>query len=123
MTTTIRTMLSSDWNEVKNIYLEGIATQNATFQTAAPKWHEWDKTHLTICRFVATSTQMMGRAMLSPISNRCVYSGVAEVSVYVSKYNQNQGIGSLLLSKVISESEKNKIWTLEAGIGQVQNLL
>jgi len=109
-------MQSSDWNEVKNIYLEGIITQNAAFQTDAPAWQEWNKTHLTTCRFVALSTQIVGWAMLSPISNRCVYSGVAEVSIYVSKCNQNRGVGSLLLSKVISESEKNEIWTLEAGI-------
>lgn len=115
----IRQMIASDWIDVKNIYAEGIATKNATFQTCASNYHwdEWDKSHLSICRYVAVNrNHVIGWVMLSPISNRCVYAGVAEVSVYVSQKNQGNGIGRSLLAKLISDSEQNNIWTLEASI-------
>jgi L-amino acid N-acyltransferase YncA len=113
----LRSMQKTDWERVKTIYLEGIATGNATFQTGAPSWEVWDKNHLPICRLVAEMDDIvLGWAMLSPVSNRCVYAGVAEVSVYVAKQAQNKGLGYLLLNQLISESEANGLWTLESGI-------
>lgn len=117
MTSNIRSMQANDWDAVKAIYLEGIATGHATFQTTAPSWEVWDKDHLKACRLVAEiNNEVVGWAMLSSISSRCVYAGVAEVSVYVGEKAQGNGIGRALLSKLIAESETNNIWTLEAGI-------
>jgi L-amino acid N-acyltransferase YncA len=114
---TIDEMLPEDWNHVVNIYLEGIATGNATFQQSAPSWEEWDTNHLGRGRFVARSNGLVvGWAALTPVSSRCVYSGVAEVSVYVSSTQQGKGIGSSLLDRLIESSEKEGIWTLQAGI-------
>ena len=106
------------WPEVRAIYEEGIATGNATFTTEAPAWHDWDHSHLTHSRLVAhdEAELLLGWAALSPVSGRCVYGGVAEVSVYVGAAARGQGVGRQLLSALITESEGNGIWTLQAGI-------
>ncbi len=114
---TLRSMQGTDWEAVKAIYLEGITTENATFQTCAPDWGTWDKSHLSSCRLVAERDKtILGWAMLSPISSRCVYAGVAEVSVYVAKKAQGKGLGCALLTQLVHDSEVNGLWTLEAGI-------
>jgi phosphinothricin acetyltransferase len=113
----IEIMQDEDWPQVKSIYLEGISTKNATFETEVPEWNEWQKDHLKFCRFVARNGEnIMGWAALSPVSGRCIYSGVAEVSVYVSSIARGIGVGKLLLEKLIAGSEKKGIWTLQAGI-------
>ncbi|AFD08639.1 GNAT family N-acetyltransferase [Solitalea canadensis] len=113
----ILNMLPIHWNAVKTIYEAGIATGNATFQQAAPSWEEWDADHLLTCRFVVEEDgKILGWAALSKVSGRCVYAGVAEVSVYVSPAAQGKGIGLLLLNELINKSEQNGLWTLQAGI-------
>ncbi|RYE29534.1 MAG: N-acetyltransferase, partial [Sphingobacteriales bacterium] len=83
---TIEPMQASQWQDVRQIYLEGIATGQATFQTDAPSWEEWDESHIANLRYVAIiDNQIAGWAALSPVSSRCVYAGVAEVSVYVGQ--------------------------------------
>ena len=114
---TIAPLRPGDWEEVKAIYLEGIATGNATFETAAPSWEQWDAGHLRFARLVARlESKLIAWAALSPVSQRCVYSGVAEVSVYVSAATRRSGIGRKLLQSLIDESEQNGIWTLQAGM-------
>ncbi|HEY3202100.1 MAG TPA: GNAT family N-acetyltransferase [Thermoanaerobaculia bacterium] len=110
-------MTPDDWAEVRRIYGEGIATGNATMETEPPLWEAWDKTHRSDCRLVARSGEkVLGWAALSPVSERCVYGGVAEVSVYVSSEAQGRGIGKVLLQRLIRASEDAGIWTLQAGI-------
>ena len=114
---TITPLRPGDWELVKEIYLEGIATGNATFETAAPSWEQWDAGHLRFARLVARlESKLIAWAALSPVSQRCVYSGVAEVSVYVSAASRRSGIGRKLLQSLIDESEQNGIWTLQAGM-------
>jgi L-amino acid N-acyltransferase YncA len=114
---TIDRMQASDWECVRSIYHEGIATGNATFETEAPDWDTWNKAHLPFCRLVARNTDtVLGWAALSPVSSRCVYGGVAEVSVYVAASARARGIGRALLGELIAESERSGIWTLQAGI-------
>jgi L-amino acid N-acyltransferase YncA len=113
----VNVMKEEDWPAVKSIYQEGIDTKNATFETVAPDWNEWDETHLKFCRFVSINgDHIIGRAALSPVSERCIYSGVAEVSIYVSSAARGNGVGKTLLDNLITESEKKDIWTLPAGI-------
>ena len=113
----IRAMKADDWNSVQRIYMEGIATGNATFQTAAPAWGDWDKGHLSKCRLVAEKNgEIAGWAALSPVSSRCVYQGVAEVSIYVGAKHRNIGVGTALMSELIIASEKEGIWTLQSGV-------
>ena len=113
----IREFDETDFSFVKEIYQEGIDTGHATFQDKAKNWNEWDRSMLKTCRLVATkNNEILGWAGLSPVSSRDVYSGVAEVSVYVAKKAQGNGLGQTLLSQLISESESNNIWMLQAGI-------
>jgi phosphinothricin acetyltransferase len=112
----IEKMTDRDWPEVKAIYEEGIATGDATFETKVPEWQQWDKNHLPQCRLVAkTANKVTGWVALSPVSGRCVYRGVAEVSLYVKASARGQGLGRALLEAVIEESERNGIWTLQGG--------
>lgn len=114
---TIRTMTINDYPAVAKIYEEGIATGNATFQTKAPDWASWDKDHLAYGRLIAENTEgVVGWAALVPVSGRCVYAGVAELSVYVAEHARGLGVGRLLMEKLIEESEINGLWTLQAGI-------
>jgi L-amino acid N-acyltransferase YncA len=112
----IAPMEQADWLPVREIYLEGIATGHATFETGAPSWESWNAAHLPFARLVARCGDIVGWAALSPVSQRCVYGGVAEVSVYVSSESRGAGVGRALLGELIQESERNGIWTLQAGI-------
>lgn len=110
-------LAAGHWSAVKAIYEAGLATGNASFQSAAPSWEEWDGAHLPHSRLVAIDAGMItGWAALSPVSGRCVYTGVAEVSVYIDPRYRGRGVGKSLLQALIRESEANGIWTLQAGI-------
>lgn len=99
------------------IYSQGIATNIATFQNDLPIWKDWDKGHLNFCRIsLYDNDKMIGWTALSPVSSRCVYSGVAEVSVYVATDARGKGVGQILLNELIKQSEANGIWTLQSGI-------
>ncbi len=119
------------WPAVREIYREGIATGNATFETELPDWGKWDNSHRKDCRLVATAPidegtselltpmgklRVLGWAALSPVSSRRVYGGVAEVSVYIAAAARGRGLGKALLQALVQESEVNGIWTLQAGI-------
>ena len=110
-------MQADDWEDVRRIYVEGIKTGNATFQQEPPSWEEWDKSHLLQCRFVARSQgKVIGWVALSPTSSRCVYAGVAEVSIYVDQRHLGIGVGSRLMHQLIEASEQHGFWTLQSGI-------
>lgn len=110
-------MKAEHWPDVKAIYESGIATGNATFQTGAPVWEEWDAAHIKTCRLVAVEQdEILGWAALTPVSGRCVYAGVAEVSIYISESARGKGLGSILLNALVAESEQHNFWTLQAGI-------
>ncbi len=113
----IRQMTTSDWEQVSNIYSEGIATGFATFETSAPDYGQWDSSHTEHSRLVAEDNGiLLGWAALSPVSSRCVYGGVGEVSIYISTQSRGKGIGQLLMERLIEESEKAGFWTLQSGV-------
>jgi len=117
MSIEIDSLYADDWESVRAIYIEGIKTGHATFETDAPNWERWDGAHLKIARLVAReSNEVIGWAALSPVSTRRVYAGVAEVSVYVAARARGRGVGRQLLTALISESERCGVWTLQAGI-------
>src|SRR5580692_8662822 len=122
-------MTAELWPAVREIYREGFATGNATFETELPDWEKWDSSHYRHCRLIATkpiaaSTSVtsshqftvLGWAALCPVSSRYVYRGVAEVSIYIAAAARGEGVGKALLQALIEESEANGFWTLQAGI-------
>jgi len=110
-------MQPHDWDSVRAIYLEGIATGNSTFEQTAPDWQTWDQGHLPSCRLVARGGgEILGWTALSPVSRREVYAGVAEFSIYVAERARGRGIGAALLHALIEVSEREGIWTLQSGI-------
>jgi phosphinothricin acetyltransferase len=111
-------MRPDDWPAVRAIYLEGIASGNATFEQTAPEWEKWEAGHLPCARIVARSDAgtVLGWAALSGVSSRCVYAGVAEVSIYVAEQARGRGVGRQLMARLIADSEAEGIWTLQAGI-------
>jgi phosphinothricin acetyltransferase len=113
----IEAMTPEDWPAVQEIYLDGISTGQATFETKAPTWEAWDTGHRPDCRLVLRiEGQVAGWAALSPVSRRQVYAGVAEVSIYLATAMQGQGLGKVLLQALVDESERAGVWTLQASI-------
>ena len=118
MNITIRVMQPNDWPEVQAIYREGIKTGQATFDQQPPNdWYVCSRQHFRVGRWVALlKEQVLGWVMLTPISSRCAYQGVAEVSIYVSEIARGQKVGSTLFSKLIEDTEKHRIWMLQSHI-------
>jgi len=117
MNFTVEEMKAADWAQVSAIYLSGIKTEIATFQAEVPAWEDWNKSHNESCRLVARlGNEILGWVALSPISSRCVYAGVAEVSIYIAESHRGQGVGTALFEAIIKLSEANGFWTLQSGI-------
>jgi L-amino acid N-acyltransferase YncA len=113
----VRGLRPEDWPAVRAIYQAGIATGNATFETAVPCWEAWDAAHLPAHRLVATDAgRVLGWAALAPVSDRCAYAGVAEDSVYVAPDAQGRGVGRALLQAVLASAEQAGVWTVQTGI-------
>jgi phosphinothricin acetyltransferase len=113
----IDTLTATDWDAVRAVYLEGLATGDASFETEAPSWERWDAVHLPAARLAArVGAQLVGWAALNPVSSRRVYAGVAEVSVYVAAGWRGRGVGRALLAALVRASEAAGIWTLQAGL-------
>ena len=104
----IAILLPSHWEAVRKIYEEGIATGNATFQTSVPSWEEWNNTHSLKPRLVAIdNATVLGWAAITPVSGRCVYAGVGEVSIYISTEARGRGIGKQLLAAAENYAKQN----------------
>ena len=116
MTLKVEKMLDGHWEGVRAVYVEGLATGDATFETEAPDRARWEASHLPCCRLVALDGgRFAGWAALSRVSAREVYAGVAEVSIYVGDRFRGRGVGRALLEALVRESESEGIWTLQAG--------
>ena len=105
------------WPDVARIYAEGIATGNATFESSVPDWERWDASHLPEHRFVAlVDGRVVGWIAASAVSDRCVYGGVVENSIYVGADARGKGVGRALLERLIDSTERAGVWTIETGI-------
>lgn len=113
----IRSLNKNDWHTVAKIYKEGIDTGLATFEKKIPLWKDWNKSHIKSCRIIAENEkEIIGWGALTLVSNRCIYAGVAEVSVYVAQNQRGKGVGYTLLKELIKLSEAEGIWSLQSGI-------
>ncbi len=110
-------MSPADWPGVSAIYLDGIATGNATFETLEPTWEQWDRAHLPFGRLVARmGRSLAGWAALSRVSQRSCYAGVAELSIYVGAWARGKHVGTALMHAAIADAERHSIWTLQGGV-------
>lgn len=117
MKSTVTPMAPADWETVRRILEDGIATGHASFDTEVPDWASWNGSHLEACRLVARlGGEIAGWAALSSVSSRCVHSGVAEVSVYVGCGFRGRGVGTALMAELVDASEREGIWTLQGGV-------
>ena len=115
-TVAVRDLRPEDWPQVSAIYEDGIATGNATFETAAPAWEAWDAAHPEHRLVAELDGEVAGWAALSPVSGRPCYLGVAEESVYVAAWARGRGVGRELLEALVARADAAGVWTLEAGI-------
>lgn len=110
-------LLAEHWPEVERIYAAGIATGHATFEAEPPAWEGFDAGKLAGQRLVLMDGgRVVGWAAASAVSDRCVYSGVVEHSVYVDPVAQGRGLGRRLLESLVASTEDAGIWTIQSGI-------
>ena len=113
----VRPLTADDWPAVRDIYAEGIASGEATFETTPPDWSGWDVGHVPEHRWVAVDDgAVLGWVACSDVSSRCVYAGVLELSVYVAASARGRGVGSALMRAVVRSTEADGVWTLQAGV-------
>jgi L-amino acid N-acyltransferase YncA len=113
---TIRDFRPDDWPAVRAIYGDGIRSGDATFETETPSWDRWDAAHTQLRLVAERDGAVVGWAALSPVSDRCCYGGVGEVSVYVAEEARGAGLGRSLLEELVERSEQAGYWTLSAGV-------
>ena len=112
----IRELRPEDWPAVRAIYEQGIRSGDATFETETPSWERWDAAHSGLRLVAERGGSVVGWAALSPVSSRCCYQGVGEVSVYVAEDTRGTGVGRVLLDELVNRSEQDGYWTLTAGV-------
>jgi len=112
----IRELRPDDWPAVRAIYEDGIRSGDATFETETPSWESWDDAHSALRLVAEQDGSVVGWAALSPVSGRCCYRGVGEVSVYVAEEARGVGLGRELLARLVERSEQSGYWTLSAGV-------
>ena len=112
----LRDLRAEDWPAVRAIYEEGIRGGDATFEIEPPSWDRWDAAHPQLRMVAERGDVIVGWAAVSPVSDRCCYEGVGEVSVYVAEAARGSGVGRALLDELVELSERAGYWTLNAGV-------
>jgi phosphinothricin acetyltransferase len=112
----LRDLRPEDWPAVRAIYEEGIRGGDATFETEPPSWGRWDAAHPELRLIAEREAVIVGWAAVSPVSDRCCYEGVGEVSVYVAEAARGMRVGRALLDELVGRSERAGYWTLNAGV-------
>ncbi|AEE47757.1 GNAT family N-acetyltransferase [Cellulomonas fimi] len=117
MTATVP-LRAEHWPDVARIYAAGIATGHATFAADVPTWEAFDAGRLADHRFVALADDgtVLGWVAASPVSDRCVYSGVVEHSVYVDDAARGRGVGRALLDALLASTDAAGVWTVQSGV-------
>lgn len=121
----IEPLVTQHWPDVERIYRAGIATGHATFESEPPSWEAFDAGKLQGQRWVALGPPasprrgggtVLGWVAASGVSERCVYAGVVEHSVYVDPAASGRGVGLRLLRALVESTEAEGIWTIQSGI-------
>ena len=118
MAITVRALETSDSMKILAIYAEAIKGAHATFETNVPTWSEWQRAHLPMHRFVAIEGEkkILGWTALSKFSERREYAGVVECHTFVRADSWRKGAGTALLTELVSATESQGLWTLQAHI-------
>lgn len=115
MSIVINEIKKEDFDEIMEIYNQGIKTGVSTFQTEVPTYAEWDDGHIKECRLLARNeNKILGWVALAKIFQREVYNGLLELSIYISEDARGKGIGEKLLNEIIRKSEEKEIWSLQS---------
>ncbi|MBN9240129.1 MAG: N-acetyltransferase [Micrococcales bacterium 70-64] len=114
----VRPLVAADWEDVRRIFAEGIATGNATFEPEPPTWEGFDAGKVPHSRLVALDEggTVLGWIAASPVSARAVYAGVVEHSVYVAEAARGRGAGRALLAAFIISAEEHGVWTIQSSV-------
>ena len=113
----VRALDESDWQRVRRIYAEGIATRNATFETRVPTRATLRRKWLAGQRWVAdVAGDVVGWAAVTAVSARECYAGVAESSIYIADGMRGRGIGKALITHQVRAAEEAGFWTLQTSI-------
>lgn len=115
----VRPMEAGDAGPVLAIYQAGLDTGQASFEVTAPAWEDFDAGKLPAHRHVAVDAgtgEVLGWAAAIAVSDRCVYAGVVEHSVYVHPGHKRRGIGAALLAALVESTEAAGIWTIQSGV-------
>ncbi|WP_406835607.1 GNAT family N-acetyltransferase [Streptomyces sp. AHU1] len=118
MTIRITPLTGAYADEVLAIHQAGIDEGDATFETTAPTWAEFDAAKLPEHRFAAVDAdgKLLGWIAATRVSDRCAYAGVVEHSVYVHPAARGQGVAGRLLAALVESTEAAGIWTIQSGI-------
>jgi L-amino acid N-acyltransferase YncA len=113
----VRPLAEADWDDVRRIYAEGIATGHATFETEVPPRDALEAAWLPGHRWVAeVDGRVAGWAAAKPVSPRPVYAGVAETSVYVGDGFRGRSVGRALIHRQVTAADAGGLWTLQTAI-------
>ena len=115
----IRPMRDTDAEQVLAIHQAGLDGGDASFETTAPTWEAFDAAKLRPHRHVAvhsTTGRLLGWVAATAVSDRCVYAGVIEHSIYVHPDHHGRGVATALLQELIRSTEAAGIWTIQSGI-------
>jgi len=114
---TTRPVAEADMSAVLNIYAEGLATRNATFETRVPTAAQMRGRWLPGLAWVAElDGRVVGWTAITPVSARECYAGVGESSVYVAEAARGRGVGKALLFTQVTEADRAGLWTLQTSI-------
>ncbi|MFC9391162.1 N-acetyltransferase family protein [Streptomyces venezuelae] len=117
-TATVVPLTAAHAAQVVAIYQAGIDEGNATFETTAPTWEQFDAAKLPEHRFASVDEtgRVLGWVAATKVSDRCAYAGVVEHSVYVHPDARGRGVASALLKALVESTEAAGIWTIQSGI-------
>ena len=120
---TIRPAQLSDLNTITEIYNEAIRTTTASFDTEPKTENEqkaWFDSHGPRYPILVAESNgvVISWACLSKWSDRCGYSGAAEISLYVKQEFRGKGIGKRLMEAIISEGKRVGLHTVIGRIAE-----
>jgi L-amino acid N-acyltransferase YncA len=120
---TIRKATLDDLGGITEIYNDAILNTIGTFDTETKNYNEqksWFTNHNSQYPILVAEHEdsVIGWASLSKWSNRCAYSGTAEISLYVREEHRQRGNGRRLITAILHKGKKAGLHTVIARIAE-----